>query len=347
MILQLAQGLRALGVEVTLATMQQGWMTERAEEYGLPVWIEPQRPGIDLRWVARMRRRFVDEGIDLFHGHEFEMNAYGGIAARLAGIPSVATLHGVMAGVSPKHLMAYRVLGALGQRPIAVSQELWNELAPRIGAAPRSPDVIRNGTQVPPLMSPAERDERRAAARREIGLSRSGALLVAIGNLYPVKDHATLIRAVADLPDVQVAIAGRGEEEDNLRLLAQELGVADRIHLLGLRSDVSRLLTAADLFVHPSRSEGLPLAILEAMAAQTPIVASRVGGIPEALDEGEMGALVAPGQPANLGREIAALLADPEKRNAFVRAAWQRAADRFSVESMARGYLEVYHQVLR
>ena len=109
-----------------------------------------------------------------------------------------------------------------------------------------------------------KRDE--AASRLEVqievakhGIGSQGPLLVAIGNLYPVKDHASLIRAVAMLPGVQLAIAGRGQEQDALRRLSVELGTADRVHLLGLRDDVERILRAADVFVQPSRAEGLPL----------------------------------------------------------------------------------------
>ena len=351
MILQLAEALRALGTEVEIATMQPGWMTERAAELDLPVWIEAQRPGVDWNWVVRMRRRMRSAGIDVFHGHEFEMNAYGGLAARLAGIPSVATLHGVVAGTDRRHVFAYRLMRLLGQRPIAVSAELWSALAPRIWARDLKPNVILNGTPVPPRKTPDARQAERLAARRELiqeglAIDSDRPLLIAIGNLYPVKDHASLLRAIAHQPDVQVAIAGRGDEEANLLNLAHELGVADRFHLLGLRRDVQRLLAAADLFVHPSRNEGLPLAILEAMAAQTPIVASCVGGIPEALVHREMAELVPPESPNELGQAIEALLARPEQRERYVEAAWREARERFSVESMARGYQEVYEQVL-
>src|SRR5205807_4507369 len=109
-------------------------------------------------------------------------------------------------------------------------------------------------------------------------------------------------------PDVHLAIAGRGDLADALSARARELGVAGRLHLLGLRSDVADVLAAADLFVLPSLSEGLPLALLEAMFAGLPIVASRVGEIPTALVDGECGVLVPPGDPAALAAAQARLL---------------------------------------
>ncbi len=346
MVLQLAEGLRALGVSVELATMQTGWMTERADRAGLATWIRAQRAGPDPIWVARLRSELRRGRFDLFHGHEFEMNAYGGLAAWLAGLPSVATLHGSVAGTDARHLLAYRVLGLLGQRTVAVSHELLEQLAPRLGRRRRTPDVIHNGTRVPARASLASRRERREQARRGLDLPSEGPLLLAVGNLYPVKDHATLLRAAAGLEGVRVAIAGRGEQEDSLRGLASELGIADRVHLLGLRDDVDRLLAAADVFVQPSRSEGLPMAILEALAAQTPVVATSVGGVGEAIEDGRNGLLVEPGRPDRLGAVLGRLLSDETLAERFASAGWQRAHDEFSIESMAAGYLSLYRRML-
>ena len=139
--------------------------------------------------------------------------------------------------------------------------------------------------------------------------------MVAVGNLYPVKDHATLLRALARLPAARVAIAGRGDQEEPLRRLAAELGLSDRVHLLGLRDDVETVFAAADVFVQPSLSEGLPLAVLEAMANGLPVVATRVGGIPEAVVDGKTGLLVPPGDPAALAAALAAVL-DADDRGA-------------------------------
>lgn len=346
MVLQLAEGLRAYGVDVRLATMRAGWMTERAERAGFPVRIDAMRDGPDPAWVMRFRRWLRAERIDLVHTHEFEMNAYGGLAARLAAIPSVATVHGNVAGTDPKHLFAYRVLRRLGQRPVAVSHDLLRQLAPRLGAdAPRW-RVIHNGTTVPATFDAETRARDRAAARAEIGLAQAPILVVAIGNLYPVKDHASLLRALADAPDVHVAIAGRGAEEEPLRALAARLGMGERAHLLGLRDDVPRILAAADVFTQPSLSEGLPLAVLEAMASGTAVVASDVGGIGEAVVDGVSGRLVPPADPAVLGRTLLEIARDAARRDALAEAGWQRARDAFSTEAMTRAYLALYGERL-
>lgn len=346
MVVQLARALSERGADVVVATTRPGWMTERAEAAGLPVWIDAMREGPDPRWVARLRRRLRDERIDLLHSHEFEMNAYGGAAAIAARVPSVATLHGSVAGTERKHLLAYRALGALGQRLVAVSHDLLARLAGPLGRGHRRVRVIHNGTEVPPLLAAEARPDARRRARAELGLPGDGPLFVAIGSLYPVKDHATLLRAAAWLPGARIAIAGRGDEEAALRDLATSLGIADRVHLLGLRDDVPRVLAACDAFVQPSLSEGLPLAVLEAMAHGCAVVATRVGGVAEAVVEGETGLLVPPGDPAKLADALREVANDPALAAAFAEAGWRRAHAEFSTDAMTDRYLALYGELL-
>ena len=311
-------------------------MTERAEAAGIAVWLEPQRPGLDLAWIARLAGRLRRERIDVFHSHEFAMNVFGGAAAWLARVPSAATIHGKhWIADRRRRALAYRVLDRLGIPVVAVSEDLAAYLATGLGLARERIALIHNGIPIPARDDAADR----SALRRAVGLPSEGELLLAVGNLYPVKDHATLLRAVACLPGApRVAIAGRGEEEANLHRLARELGIEERVHLLGLRSDVGRLLAAADVFVQPSRSEGLPLAVLEAMAAGLPVVATRVGGMAEAIVEGETGLQIEPGDPEALAGALASLLAQPERRRRLGDAGRARAVAEFSVETMAQRY---------
>jgi glycosyltransferase involved in cell wall biosynthesis len=190
----------------------------------------------------------------------------------------------------------------------------------------------------------------RSSLRNELGLSANDLLLVAVGNLYPVKGHAVLLRAlggllrsgeIANVP-WRLAIAGRGEEEEGLRALAREEGIADRVTLLGFRRDVPDILAAADIFVMPSLSEGLPLALVEAMAAGLPVVVSDVGGVPEVAVAGREAILVPPGEPALLAEGLARLLRDPSARVTMGRAARERALRDFSVSTMCEAYERLY-----
>ena len=343
-VLHLAEGLREAGSEPVIITLRPGWMTERAEQAGVAVWILPQASRLAPTWAPRLALRLRRERIRALHSHEFVMNVYGGAAALLARIPHVATIHGRRwVHEQRRRVLAYRLLRRAGMRLVAVSHDLAGYVAEGFELPLDALDVVQNGIPLPARADPALRSERRRAARVAAGLPLEGRMVLAVGNLYPVKDHATLLRATARLPeDVRVAIAGRGEEEANLRRLASELGLASRCQLLGVRDDVERLLAAADVFVQPSRSEGLPLAVLEAMAAGLPVVASRVGGIPEAVVEGRTGLLVEPGEPALLAGALEQVLADADRAASMGEAGRRRSEEEFSIQTMVQRYLRLY-----
>jgi glycosyltransferase involved in cell wall biosynthesis len=271
------------------------------------------------------------------------MNSYGGAAALLSRTSAISTIHGRHWVVDRlRRRVAYRVLRALGIPIVAVSRDLAGFLEQRLGLPPGRLEVVHNGIPIEPALGTEERAARRAALRSELGVPPGLPLLIAVGNLYPVKDHATLLRALSLLPDPWLAIAGRGGEEENLRRLARELGIAERVHLLGLRDDIPRLLAAGDVFVQPSRSEGLPLAVLEAMAQQIPIVATDVGGVGEAVGDGKTGYLVRPGDPAGLAAAVGRILDSPDRGAALAAAANARVREEFSVEHMLHRYREIY-----
>lgn len=343
MVVQLATALSDLGHDAIVATMSEGWMTERARSAGLEVWVVPQRPGLDLAWVGQFARRLRREQVDVLHTHEFEMNAFGGTAAVLARVRTLSTIHGKhWIADRPRRALAYRVLQRAGVPIVAVSEDLAGFLSDRLRVPRDRVLLVHNGIPLPEIGA----NHSRTDARTALGVPADGPLLVAVGNLYPVKDHATLLRAVAGLPGVRVAIAGRGDEEENLLRLARELGIAERVHLLGLRDDIDRVLAAADLFVQPSLSEGLPLAILEAMAAGCPVVATRVGGTEEAVIDGETGLLVAPAAPDELAAALEGLLATPSRLAAMAKAGRARAEADFSARAMAERYAAIYVALL-
>lgn len=342
-VLRLADELRRAGAEPIVATLRSGWMTHRAESVGLPVWVVPQRRGLDLGWVLRFAARLRREQIDIFHAHESTMSLFGGAAALIAGVRALSTLHG-RHRISKKRskLFSYRVLRSLGVQIVAVSHDLARFLAGELRLEPAALHVIHNGVPLPTRPPREERHVRASAARNHLSIPDDGALVVAVGNLYPVKDHATLLRAVARVPGTRLAIAGRGEQESRLRQLAHELDVTDRLYLLGLRDDVERVLEAADLFVQPSRSEGLPLAILEAMAAGLPVVATAVGGIGEAVEDEKTGHLVPPGDPDALADAVTRVLFSKDRGETLGEAGRVRVEEEFSVSAMAARYRDLY-----
>lgn len=347
MVLSLAKGLRDRGHDPIIATNRPGWMTDRAEAAALPVWIETQRRALEIPWVLGLAWKLRRNRIDVFHSHEFSMNIFGGAAAWLARVPQVATIHGRhYVADAPRRIRAHRGLLGRGVPLVAVSDDLREYLA---GAFDLDRDALRlvhNGIALPgvDLAGPRNPGTSDRGVRDELGLSPNAPLLLCVGNLYPVKDHASLVRTLPELPDATLAIAGRGEEEENLRRLARELGVENRLQLLGLRDDVDALLDAADVFVQPSKSEGLPLAVLEAMAHGVPVVASNVGGIPEAIVDGDSGLLVPPNDSSRLAMALAGLLAEPERARQLGQRGRERVAAEFSVGAMVDRYIELYER---
>jgi glycosyltransferase involved in cell wall biosynthesis len=150
----------------------------------------------------------------------------------------------------------------------------------------------------------------------------------------------------ARFPRLHVAIAGRGELEASLRHRAAELNVVERLHLLGLRSDIGSILAAADVFVLPSLSEGIPIALLEAMLAERPIVATAVGDVPTVLDGGRAGVLVPPGDATALATALGGLLNDPAEARRVSAAAVERATLEYSFARMIERYAAIYAELL-
>jgi glycosyltransferase involved in cell wall biosynthesis len=154
------------------------------------------------------------------------------------------------------------------------------------------------------------------------------------------------LRAAAQLPDVVFLLAGDGPRRTMLEQEAAELGVTERIVFLGARDDIPVLLETCDVFALPSLNEGLPLTVLEAMAARRPVIATSVGGIPEVVLDGETGILVPPADPHALAVGIRSLLADPTRARHLALAGQQRGRREFSVSSMVQRVSEVYVDVL-
>ena len=343
---QLAMGLQAAGAEnvVFLPAHGEGWLAEQLRGSGVAVeQFHVDRP-VSPACARSLTEAFRRRRITVAHSHEFSMAVYGAWAAWRAGIPHVITMHGgrYYAGRLRRRL-ALRAAIVLSGKTVAVSAPLARALSDDLSIPDSRVQIIPNGV-------PRQRPWR-VTLRDELRLAPDARLIVSVGNLYPVKGHVHLVDAVARLavrhPSLHAAIAGRGEREDDLASRARAQGVADRIHLLGLRSDVSAILAAADIFALPSLSEGLPLAVLEAMFAGCPIVASDVGEVATALDHGRAGVLVEPGNPAALAEAIDALLNDPKRAtNLGTRAAFRAVAD-YDVSRMVRRYATAYDELVQ
>lgn len=343
MFLTLSRGLRQRGMDVRPVVLGggMGWLSERLRQDGFPVFQPALRRPIDSRLVGALVRWIRTESISLVHGHEFTMSFYAGVAGMISPTPFVMTMHG---GTGYAKVMRRRValasvartaraiVGVSEGTAMLLSDALWLD-RDQITVVPNGVDACAGSAEI---------------GRTALGIGREQRLILSVGNLYAVKGHDYLIRAAATLrgisglPPWRVAIAGRGGEEQRLRELIQELQLEQHVHLLGLRDDVPHLMAAADMVVMSSLSEGLPMAVLEAMLASKPLVCTRVGGIPDLIQHGESGLLVEPTDVSGLAHAMADVLREPQRAADMGRLAHTAAVQRYSARAMTDAYEALY-----
>ena len=343
---EVAAALQASGVEtvVFLPKDGEGWLERQLDGSGVAVdYCHIERP-LSPASARALAGAFRRHRIAVAHSHEFSMGVYGAWASWLAGIPHVVTMHGGRYYAQRlRRRLALRAAVAVSADTIAVSTTCARDISRQLVIRLSRIKMIPNGVRfVPP---------ERVTLRHELGLGAGDRLIVALGNLYAVKGHAHLIEALALIadrhPTVHIAIGGRGDLANGLMDRARAHGLQARVHLLGLRADVAAVLAAADIFALPSLSEGMPLALLEAMFASRPIVASDVGDVRIALDEGRAGVLVPPGDDAALATALDRLLANTVEAHAFGERAGRRARAEYDLSRMVDRYVDVYRSALQ
>lgn len=345
MLAHLAAGLRSRGhhVELLVPVHGSGWL--RAQLHGADVPTRPLSLG-RVRWtpVSEIRRALADMRADVLHSHMIGLAIFGAAATLGTGVPHVITMHGTGRETSAaRRRWALRAAVRTSAASIAVSDGLRRELRGLIGPVADRMDVLPNG--VP------ERVGARGLTRRALGVRDDELLIVAVGNLFHNKGHALLLGALGRVPhDVpwRVVIAGRREDAaDALDARIAALGWEERVHLLGPRDDIPDLLAASDVYAMPSLNEALPMALLEAMFSGAAIVASAVGGIPEAVRNERDGLLVPPGDVDALAAVLTRLLPDGDLRRRLGVSARERARAEFGVDRMVSAHETLYHRAVR
>ncbi len=271
-----------------------------------PLIFMGKRPGLDAALPLRLARLFRQVGAVGVHTHHIGPLLYAGLAARtIRNLRCVHTEHDAWHLQNAKRRRLARLALRLAAPVLtADAPHVADAVQAALGGA--RPRVVLNGVDTARFASGD-----RAAARRALGLPADGPVVGIAARLEPVKGVDIALRALALLPGVRLAVAGSGSERDNLRALAAELGVCARIRWLGHLDDTALLYQAADVVCLPSRAEGLPLAALEAQACGRRVVASRVGGVPTALDPAS-GTLVEAENPEALARGLRLALGDPD-----------------------------------
>lgn len=363
----LVHGLLARGVqvEVCCAALRDPRMREDmagmeaagARVHELPM-VRAISPARDAWHALRLGGLLLGRGFDVVHTHSSKAGALGRAAALLcSGAVRVHTPHtyaftfaggagqgGEAAGPRGLLLATERLLGRITQRVIHVSaSELDEGRALRVVPAGRQ-RVVPNGIDPSRFARPTGG----AALRAELGIPPDARVVSSVGLLNDAKGHDLLVEAAARLPDsVHLLIVGHGERAAALRERGRRLGLGARLHLPGWRDDISAVHAASDVFALPSRWEGLPYSLLEAMAAGLPCVASDVNGSRDILRaEPPCGLLVPREDPPALASALQRLLSDPELAAGLARAGLARVAADFTLDAMLDRTLAVYREAL-
>jgi len=316
-----------------------------ARRQGLQPDVLTERFRFDPGTVVQALQIARSRSVDVIQSHEYKSHTVAFLVSRILGIPWVAFAHGWTRDDRKVELFHSidRVLLKRADRAVAVSNALRTELAGLRGDRPT--DVVWNSVDRNELPRRHGGD----AVRKELSVGEQEVLIGAVGRLSNEKGQEVLIRAYAQaagiVPGTQVVVVGDGPNRRSLEGLADKLGVGERIHFVGHQRATGDYYEAMDLLVLPSYSEGLPNAVLEAMALGTPVLASDVGGVREIVTDGENGWLVAPGRSDLMAREIARH-AERQSLAAFGRIAGESLFPRFDPGRRAREIRAIYRSML-
>ncbi len=320
-----------------------GWL--RKEE--IPCFVLTRRLGKDWSMPAQIYRILRDERVDAVQTHHLGQFLYTIGPARWLGIPVIHTEHEYYTYLQRRRLIwIARWALPFAWKTVGVGDDVGRFMTNRIGIPPQKLEIIPQGIATPPD-GPVDV----AALRAEMGLDPAvGPVVGHVARLTAAKDQEGLLRAFDRVrrsrPDARLVIIGEGELRDRLVGLAAELGLGDSVRFVGFRSDVQRLLPAFDLFVLSSHEEGLPISLLEAMAASRPVVATAVGCIPELVSSGECGLVVPPRDPEKLAEAILKLLSDDSARLRYGEAGRRHIEKEFSLPEMIHRYESLYRQAV-
>jgi glycosyltransferase involved in cell wall biosynthesis len=297
--------------------------------------------GHRIAGVNRLRRTFRAERPDLLHAHLSWPFAckHGVLAAWLARVPAIIGTAQLV--LPPDGTRQPRAVLRLFGRIVAVSDEVRARYGQDLGVPPARLVVVRNAIGTEPRARAAAPEIREVLVH-----GRPDYVVLTPARLHPQKGHTYLVSAAAATPGATFVFAGDGPLRGSLEAQAAELGVADRCLFLGERTDMPDLLAASDLVVLPSLYEGLPVSVLEAMAAERPVVATAIGGTDEAIVSEESGLLVPPRDPAALAVAIGRLQGDPALARRLASAGRARVEREFSADRTAREVMRIYDEVL-
>jgi glycosyltransferase involved in cell wall biosynthesis len=320
-----------------------GEFAEQLQRDGIQVQQVPESRQGDRKSFLKLAKVLREKRIDVLHTHNTAAFLDGAAAGFLARTPTI--IHTDHARDFPdrlRYMVAEHVASHLVYRVVGVSEHTTENLRRYERIPRRKLLTIPNGIDGARFRVPVDRQ----AMRRALGVPQDAVVLGMATRLTPQKDIETTLRALALVvnraPNLFLLIAGTGPLENELRNLTAQLGLSEHVRFLGLRYDMPEVFATFDVYVSSSLWEGLPMAILEAMAAGCAVVATEVGGVATAVQHEHNGTLVAPGNAPALAQAVYEMVADVPRRQRFAKASADIFAQRFDAKVMARSYEALY-----
>jgi glycosyltransferase involved in cell wall biosynthesis len=305
------------------------------------------RGKFDLKTILQIRRYVKNNRINIIHSHNYKSNFYSLLATALQNVKRITTCHNWLS-VNPKMKIYERIDKSLlhkFHKIIAVSDALKEEII-NSGLPVEKVLVINNGVDLTRFNSPDNSD----SIRKKLGFDSKDKIIGTIGRLVPDKGNIFLLQAIKGLldtfPNLKCLIVGDGKEKDNLQFQVGMLGLKGRVVFAGIRADIPQILNLIDIFVMPSLKEGMPMALLEAMAAKKAIIATKVGDIPKIIEDRVTGLLVEPGNVNSISNSIKMLLQDETKTRSLAENAFEKVKNKFSNLNMTQAYTMEYKKML-
>jgi len=347
MVLNLVRHLPDRFEPIVCCINQAGPIGEELQKTGVRFHVLALNPGLGRPWhVLGIARRLRAWQPDIVHTFLLTASLYGRLGAILAGVPIViGTEVNIYEHKQAQHALAERLLMRGTDRVVVSAESVRDFYIGQVHANPAKVDVIYNAVD----WSQLETTKSRESTRASLGVPASSPVAGIIARLTEQKAHRYLFEAMAATPGLaplHLLVVGDGDLRDQLHAQADRLGLSTRVHFLGARRDLGDLLASIDVFVMPSLWEGLPLSMVLAMGAGLPVVASRVAGIPEVVEDGVTGALVPPADVQALGSALAQLIADPARMRAMGAAASASVLPRFGVDRYVAAVTGLYDQLL-
>ncbi len=347
-VLDLARAARRRGHNISVLCIDHpGTLAGEAEALGIAVHCINKGPGLKISVRRTIAGILASRRPDIIHTHQITALFYTGPVARRAAIPTVHTEHGKMYASRWRTRLLGRLASRSAQRFFCVSQDIATEVRHWRIARPEKISVVPNGLDLHEFAD----EEGRVAVRELLGVPAGAVVIGTVGRLSEIKRQDLLIRAVAAVNKAgraaHVLIVGDGPLRRHLADVAKQMGMADKVHFAGYQARPQPFYYAMDIFALTSRSEGMPLAVLEAWAARRPVVASRVGGLPEIISDGNNGILFDSGNESALKEHLLALIDNRSRAIEIARAGRKTVAEKYNLDQTMAAYETHYLKLAR